>query len=504
MTNTILSFIRKITGTTLGYRNDTSVESTKKEDNVIPTYSIVDYENALTAFGVKVSENCHHKILDTIELNTIPRGSSNKVEEILTNLIKYNMLDDKTVLDFEKKVFSLQYFFNKVPVPSAINLKAIVNEFIKNESYKKIVVENERLHSLEFARLMSEFSESSSQQGLNEKMISSSFVDLKNVYCNNEKYVNLAWIRYINFSTSASSDIPQALLDYITVDNYRILFNLLKNKCNKSAKKESDNTNDFAVSICKKILDDIAPNDIPAVLMLGQLAEEYDMFETARSYYEKAANDFDSFNAAMSLINSYENEIKVILQQKYNDKIGNADFYEERIKEINTELSKLYHTWENKLHTKYQSHEHSQKVTEEFTSILTKHARYEKNRKNFREAYDILTRAFNLLPESYRIYSEFGLLYQTPGTQYRSNKFYDPEKAVEMFLRALELLQDEIGEKDMKKVKKSVLIPLANTYFMSKKYDEAMKVCNSVLSLDSHESNALKLMRTIRETKSAA
>jgi len=66
------------------------------------------------------------------------------------------------------------------------------------------------------------------------------------------------------------------------------------------------------------------------------------------------------------------------------------------------------------------------------------------------------------------------------------------------------LLQDEIGEKDMKKVKKSVLIPLANTYFMSKKYDEAMKVCNSVLSLDSHESNALKLMRTIREKKSAA
>lgn len=515
MSNIILSFVRKITGTTLSYRNDTSFESAKKEDrSVIPGYSIIDYENALTLFGVKVSENCRNRILNTLKTNmlSLSKGSSlsfngdsktNTAEEILANIIKLNMLDDNTVLDFEKKVFSLRYFFNQEPVPFSINLKNIINEFIENENYKRIIVENERLHSLEFARLMSDLSESSKQQGLIEKKISSSFVDLKNAYCNNEKYVNIAWIRYINFSASVASNIPQALLDYITVENYRSLFNLLKTKFNKPTKKEADNTYDFAVSICKKILDDIAPNDIPAVLMLGHLAEGYEMYETARSYYAKAANDFDSFNAAMSLINSYENEIKDLLQQKYNEKSRNADFYGERIREANSELSKLYQTWENKLHTKYQNCD-SQKAAEEFTSILAKHARYEKNRKNFNESYAILTRAFNLLPESYRIYSEFGLLYQTPGTKYRSNKYYNPENAVKMFLKSLELIQIQIDEKDIKRVKKSVLVPLANTYFMLKKYDEAMEVCNSVLSIDSHENNALKLLRMIHETKFAA
>ena len=105
MSNIILSFVRKITGTTLSYRNDTSFESAKKEDrSVIPGYSIIDYENALTLFGVKVSENCRNRILNTLKTNmlSLSKGSSlsfngdsktNTAEEILANIIKLNWFD---------------------------------------------------------------------------------------------------------------------------------------------------------------------------------------------------------------------------------------------------------------------------------------------------------------------------------------------------------------------------------------------------------------------------
>ena len=44
---------------------------------------------------------------------------------------------------------------------------------------------------------------------------------------------------------------------------------------------------------------------------------------------------------------------------------------------------------------------------------------------------------------------------------------------------------------------KSILIPLANSYFYSKRYDEAEEICDRVLKMDSKEKSAIKLKNKI-------
>ena len=482
-----------------------------KNKTCVPTNLIFDYENVLTTFNMKVSEDCHNNIVNALKENANElikplekslhlydqSTEANTMSSILTNIIKYNMLDDKSVVNFEKKVFSLKYFFGNTPVPFGINLSKIVNEFMKNGKYMSIIIENERFHSLEFARLMcAYFSDQPSEQNPFEGMISRSFNALKEQYSKNIKYINIAWIRYLNFSASLTTDIPYALLDYVDDGNYKILFNLLKNHYDKPHNNAYGNLQEFAQKICKKIIKEINSQDIPSMLFIGQIYEECENYNSARAYYSKAATECDCFNGAISLINSYENEIRNLLDRKfqYGEDVG------DKIAAFNKRIDELYNEWQNKLQNKCNdvANEQDKKDAEvQYVTLMTKYARHEKDRKDYESAYDILVKIPENLSESYRIYFEMGLLFQTSGTKYKSNKYYNPQKAVGMFKKAYRIVMDETVGEENKKVIKSILIPLANTLYTMKNYIEALNVCHKVLEIDKREKNAYKLIDKI-------
>ena len=78
------------------------------------------------------------------------------------------------------------------------------------------------------------------------------------------------------------------------------------------------------------------------------------------------------------------------------------------------------------------------------------------------------------------------------------NDYYSLEKAIEFFEKAENAIN--AGEKTDNygpKSKKSVLVPLANTYFQAGKYEEAGSVCDRVLRIDDMEQRAIDLKNRI-------
>ena len=76
-------------------------------------------------------------------------------------------------------------------------------------------------------------------------------------------------------------------------------------------------------------------------------------------------------------------------------------------------------------------------------------------------------------------------------------KYYDLEKAITEFKKAdAEINADASKDMDYarnKKSKKSILMPLANAFYMSGRYCEAAAVCDNILKIDANEQRAIEL-----------
>lgn len=99
------------------------------------------------------------------------------------------------------------------------------------------------------------------------------------------------------------------------------------------------------------------------------------------------------------------------------------------------------------------------------------------------------------IPRSYpdinRVYAEEAMLYQ-----FRSykNRYYSLEKAIETLKKADAVIDStETEGTAIAKSKKSILMPQANTYFQSGRYDEASDVCDIILKIDRKEHRAVNL-----------
>ena len=91
------------------------------------------------------------------------------------------------------------------------------------------------------------------------------------------------------------------------------------------------------------------------------------------------------------------------------------------------------------------------------------------------------------------------MLYQLKG-RYKENIYYDLDKAIESFCRAEEIFMSVgIRQRNSKTGEKSILMPLANTYYQSGRKAEALEVCNKILLLDSREWRAKELKQKIEE-----
>lgn len=80
--------------------------------------------------------------------------------------------------------------------------------------------------------------------------------------------------------------------------------------------------------------------------------------------------------------------------------------------------------------------------------------------------------------------------------QFRSykNRYYSLDKAVDTFKKAYSVIPEgSSNTSGSRKSRKSILMPLANTYFQMGRYDDASDVCDSVLLIDAKERRAIEL-----------
>lgn len=132
--------------------------------------------------------------------------------------------------------------------------------------------------------------------------------------------------------------------------------------------------------------------------------------------------------------------------------------------------------------------------------LLTSYSRFERNRGNYEKAYELLKKIPFGYPDMFRVYQEEAMLYQF--RPYR-NKYYSLENAIETFRKAYGLLVEETGSAVSAKTKKSILMPLANTYFQAERYNEASIVCDKVLEIDGREHRAINLKNEIESMTGA-
>ena len=130
----------------------------------------------------------------------------------------------------------------------------------------------------------------------------------------------------------------------------------------------------------------------------------------------------------------------------------------------------------------------------EYVALMTGFARFERSRRNYAKAFDILERIPEDYPDIYRVYAEQAMIYQKP----YQNCYYSLEKSIEAFRKAEKMIDDMDSSSYISvKGRKSILMPLANTYFKSGRYNEAKKVCDSVLGIDKNEQRAINLKNLI-------
>lgn len=314
-----------------------------------------------------------------------------------------------------------------------------------------------------------------------------------------EERRSVIWAKFLRYTATRTRVMPESLRVYVCKDNYRRLFDTLY-KFESGIRKKMGNGEalhsfqSFIYEICQKVLTEIDPEDGPSCLYAGNYLMEKDDFTGARKYFERLMETNNGFNGLTSLLSSYEKELRDVLRKKGRAESSEQADLNERLSEINDILEGIYNSqiemYKKRIADADDLMKENMEIKYQYMVLLSKYARFEKNRTNFRRCFQILEQAPLDYPGRYRILTEKGMLFQTPGSIHRYNPFYDTDKAVVAFQRALQLLEE--GGESLK-ARKSVMLPLASTLFACEEYDEVISICNRVLREDMQEQNAQNL-----------
>ncbi|MBR6149565.1 MAG: hypothetical protein IKQ44_14620 [Lachnospiraceae bacterium] len=352
----------------------------------------------------------------------------------------------------------------------------------------------------EFERLKKEINKDNIDQNKEQYLndIGEAFERIKNI-ATNEKYINMIWAQFVIFSTKKINDVPDKLLNHINENNYRTLFDYIKNWVNKEMKKPVEERNSFYPSqvVCEWILDRYNPEDIPALMLLGQMYRSEKDYKKARICFKQIMNCPNGFNGITSLAECYNDEIVDLLEEKRKNK-SNKDITN-KIAELNKQLRSLYINNISKLKEKVMNGSDPDLKNERvrYVSLVCKYARWNKKNGDYDECIRVLEGIPKDYPEYNRVLLEMALLYQYRGGSKYYNKYYDINKAITVLKQADNLIKDS---KD-KNARKSVLMPLANSFHVIRDYDEAYRICRLVLDIDPNERNAQELIKQMNNER---
>ena len=326
-----------------------------------------------------------------------------------------------------------------------------------------------------------------------------SFNKLRNRFSDEELDKAYTWLRFVKVALYCENPPINALIEYVNSKNYIFLTKRLTD-LTKSIFKGTDqtaihNSELFYEAVCHHILEEINSEDIPSWLALGRSAQRKKKYTEARRWFSKIIETNEPFNGITALLACYEDETKELLSRDRNKAVLDPKRME-KVRELNDCQNAIYEHWRTIMEKNIDNDDKvSIQYKKEYVSLLTGYARFERNRGNYEKAFNLLENIPNTFPDMYRVYTEEAMLYQfKPGR----NHYYSADKAIETFQKAYTVICDEnINDASSVKSKKSILMPLANTYFRTGRYNEAVRVCDSVLRIDNNEQRAIKLKSQI-------
>lgn len=328
--------------------------------------------------------------------------------------------------------------------------------------------------------------------------ISTSFTKMQDCFSKEELNGISIWPKYVKIAIYAVEKPIFELLQYVKEDNYIVLTkrfsDLYVSVQRKGEEWINSNAERFGIALYHHILEKINPADVPASLALGRYSQKRRDYKMAQFYYEKVMESKSAFNGVTSMLALYEEEIKATLKMSKK----NNSFAEEKEKadELKNKQYEIYEAWVGKMEEQMQrSSEHSEQYKRNYITLLSGYARFEKNRGNCNRAIELLKKVPENFPDIYRVYTEEAMIYQFKSY---SNPFYNIEKAIETFRKAESAMNEvEARYALTTKNKKYILMPLANSYFLCGRYEEADEVCDRVLQLDKKEQRAIALKTKI-------
>ena len=313
----------------------------------------------------------------------------------------------------------------------------------------------------------------------------------------NEQLDNVyTWPRYVKIAVNVVNEPVNELIAYVKESNYKRLTKRLSDLSHSLYNEEEENVKSnmekFSLAVYLHILEDINPKDIPSCLALGRIFQKRAEYDAAREWFKKVTETDEPFNGVTALLACYEDETKEILSNRKNRHSYDPNF-SEKIKYLNDCQCDIYEKWCRAAEERIKdSAEVTEQQKREYVSLMTGYARFERNRGNYRKAFCLLDRVPKTYPDAFRVYVEKAMLYQFK--PYKNN-YYSLDKAIDFFKKA-EAAIEESGTANAKS-KKSILMPLANTYFQLGRYQEAESVCDSVLLIDGNEQRAITLKQRI-------
>lgn len=320
----------------------------------------------------------------------------------------------------------------------------------------------------------------------------------------NDHQMNKAWMKYFGFAVKYVNHLSPVLLEWLTVENYRTIFSLVKNTVKhymgNMAKRKTDDINynkiDAVLQLSDYILDKFNPNDIPAYMMKGQLLRVKGDYRMAEECFKRVMQQENGFNGLISLLDCY-NEEQMLLLDEVKTTEPNDDL-KKRLKALRKKTRQMFVDKEYELRTYLMGHGDDVEAKVHYMTLITKHARWERNMKNYQTCDQMLQSVPEDYPEYYRILTEMGLLHQFRGSKSMPNPYYNVDRAIELFEKADQLLekQQELTN-DVACARKSVLIPLANSYVMIGRIDEARRACMRTLDIDPNENKAKDLLHKL-------
>ena len=332
-----------------------------------------------------------------------------------------------------------------------------------------------------------------------KERISESFLAMQDLFSKEDLNSNHIWPRYVRLSVHTVEEAPLALLQYIREDNYIVLTkrfsDLYASVYRGGEDKAKKNMENFAIALYEHILQEINASDHPSCLALGRIFQKRGEYETAKFYFEKIIETDTPFYGITSILSCFGEEIKVI-QSEEKKRSSSMSELKEKAKSIEEKQYEIYEKWSGIMEERMQnSPEVSDKYKKDYVALLTGYARFEKNRGNYIRAMELLRKIPENFPDIYRVYTEEAMIYQFKSY---SNPFYNIEKAIETFRKAESAMNEvEARYALTTKNKKYILMPLANSYFLCGRYEEADAVCDRVLQLDKKEQRAIALKTKI-------